>query len=308
MYSVNFIYNAILIFYIPQYLIVKITLISILLFITVTIQHINESEFIPFMFLNVFYCVFSIVIFWFYDFTIKSLCKSLGDVKENSESQIKNKGLLVASLSHDLKNPLSAILGSLDMLKESLNLTEKDQSNIMTASYSGEIMTYLIGNILDISKIENGKFDIDMIPMDIIEEISKIFKIEGDLCRKKKINLCKKVLSPIPNLVYGDPMRFSQIVINIIGNSLKFTSKGYIGLVLTWTNSVEQAKNKDRYNVLIPPEEYFMNESSKRDLRSVSEYYGLNEDYGDCDMREINEPISGKIGKKNTPIQTRGVK
>ena len=92
MYSVNFIYNAILIFYIPQYLIVKITLISILLFITVTIQHINESEFIPFMFLNVFYCVFSIVIFWFYDFTIKSLCKSLGDVKENSETQIKNKG------------------------------------------------------------------------------------------------------------------------------------------------------------------------------------------------------------------------
>eukprot|EP00826_Nyctotherus_ovalis_P059640 TRINITY_DN830_c0_g6_i2.p1 TRINITY_DN830_c0_g6~~TRINITY_DN830_c0_g6_i2.p1 ORF type:complete len:769 (-),score=174.74 TRINITY_DN830_c0_g6_i2:519-2825(-) len=217
----------------------------------------------------------------------------LTQIQEKTEAELKNKSMFVASISHDLKNPLNSLLGCLDLLKNSGSLTERDKTHILTASYSGQIMAYLIGNILDTSKIEAGRFDIDKLPMDILAEVNKIALIEHELSKKKGINLHVKVLTPLPKLVYGDAMRFSQILINLIGNSIKFVSKGYVGIILSWGSSIDEAKGKGSDSVhLIPPEEYFLEEMSGAPVKVEK-----REDYQEHDFQELPVSVSESIKK-----------
>jgi len=232
-----------------------------------------------------------IIISYSNDLVMNILFKKLKQIQEKTELEIKSKGMFVASISHDLKNPLNSLLGCLDLLKNSINLTESEKNYLITASYSGQIMRYLIGNILDSSKIEAGKFDIDTIPMDILTEVSKIILIEKELSKKKGINLYMKVLTPLPKFVYGDAMRFSQILINIIGNSIKFVSKGYIGITLSWTTSINNTtKVKDSF---IPPEEFFL----VPEFDELSTKTNGGEDCEEHDLKELPIPVWKTIRK-----------
>lgn len=173
-----------------------------------------------------------------------------------AENSLQNKTLFVASISHDLKNPLNAIIGSVEMLKDSPRLSENEKRMLNAASYSGKILLYLVGNILDLSKIETGKFDISNGPMRISFEIGKIAEIEQEIARQKGINMYIRYLSPIPKVVLSDPMRFAQILINLIGNSVKFTSQGFVGLIIRWIKNGQ--KNSSLSEMIILPEEYFI--------------------------------------------------
>jgi signal transduction histidine kinase len=179
--------------------------------------------------------------------------------------------MYVSCVTHDLKNPLNSILGTIDFLKNSPSfLQEEDKNMLLTASYSGQILLYLIGNILDAAKIGAGRFDVDRIPMNIAEEIIKISKIEQEIAKPKGINLHKKILNPLPKLVFGDPMRFTQILINIIGNAIKFTTLGYVAIVARWAKDAQEAKEgyidhklkiaKNESEAVIPQEDFFQND------------------------------------------------
>lgn len=247
----------------------------------------------------------AIMLSYYNQFMADTYSTKLTQIQEKTEVELKNKSMFVASISHDLKNPLNSLLGCLDLLKNSGSLTEKDKVHILTASYSGQIMTYLIGNILDTSKIEAGRFDIDKLPMDVLTEVNKIASIEHELSKKKGINLHVKVLTPLPKLVYGDAMRFSQILINLIGNSIKFVSKGYVGIILSWGSSIDEAKSKGSDSVhLIPPEEYFLEEVSGAPVKVEK-----REDYQEHDFQELPVPVSESIRKYSVTSPTaRGKK
>eukprot|EP00826_Nyctotherus_ovalis_P064950 TRINITY_DN9537_c0_g4_i8.p1 TRINITY_DN9537_c0_g4~~TRINITY_DN9537_c0_g4_i8.p1 ORF type:complete len:764 (-),score=144.29 TRINITY_DN9537_c0_g4_i8:593-2884(-) len=231
--------------------------------------------------------------------------KKLANLQKETEIKLLNNSMFVASISHDLKNPLNSILGCLDLLKNSDYLSTQEKHFLVTASYSGKIMTYLIANILDTAKMAKGKFDIDRAPMDIAEVLSKVASIESELAKAKHLCLYEKVLTPLPKFVYGDEMRFSQILINLMGNAIKFTSKGYTAFILTWTNSIEEAKTRDSLETnLIPPEEYFlMSEVENLSPKELEEAYNITTD-------EFEDPLSEKMkkylstGRNNTQTGT----
>jgi signal transduction histidine kinase len=229
--------------------------------------------------------------------------KKVVAIKKEAEIDTKNRNMFVASASHDLKSPLNSLLGCLDLLKSSSGLTSAEKEKLLTASYSGEIMNFLIANILDASKIDAGKFSIDRIPMNIMEEIEKVVKIERELTKKKGLQLYKKVLTQMPKLVYGDAMRLSQILINLLSNSIKFTSKGYIALIFSWSTTI--AKEESLINneePLIPCESYFKVKegchhskcmsSAKLDCGRV-----LEENCSADELEDVNEAISDKLQK-----------
>jgi len=201
-----------------------------------------------------------------YHMVISVYIKKFDEARLQAQNEMKNKSMFVASISHDLKNPINSILGSIDLLQTSQNLTDEDHKELLTVSYSCKILLYLIGNIIDVSKIESGKFDIDWIPMNIAEETNKVVEIEAELSKKKGLPLHKIILSPLPPSVYGDSMRFVQVLINLIGNAIKFTSKGYVAMVLRWANNVEDAKTHEYIKdpngnpIIIPPETFFKGE------------------------------------------------
>jgi len=212
-------------------------------------------------------------------------------IRSHAEEQLRSKTMFVASVTHDLKNPLNSLLGFIDLLKTSKGLTKADKKNLMTASYSGQIMRYLIENILDASKLEIGKFDIDRIPMNIMDELKKILKIEDALTTGKNLRLYKKQLTPIPSHVYGDPMRFAQVLINLIGNSIKFTSKGYVAVQISWAKDAEEVTNLSAImegEYLIPDEEYFKEriDRTKFNLPIFTEPLDTNENLEEsvCDI------------------------
>ena len=174
---------------------------------------------------------------------VKDYVKLIMQVQEKTEDQIRAKTMFVASISHDLKNPLNSLLSFIELLKASSHLSKHDKSNLFTASYSGQILRYLIESILDMSKMEIGKFDIVRAPMKISKELRKIMKIEAALTQGKNIKLYKRQLTPLPHKVLGDPMRFAQAVINLIGNSVKFTTKGYIAIIIKWVKTRDEVKD-----------------------------------------------------------------
>ena len=256
-----------------------------------------------------------------YTVIINKLSFIFEQTKKKAESEIQNKSMFVASISHDLKNPLNALLGCLDMLKSSPNVSNADKKCLLTASYSGQILIYLIANILDSAKIETGKFDLEWLPMGIVEEVKKIMKIEVELSKKKGIMLYKKFINNFPKLVYGDAMRFTQVLLNLLGNSIKFTSHGYVAVVLKWAKNAEEAKkeyyeesqrnSKDEVNI-IPSEDFFINNSkgsrhgnSKR--CKVKQKFSMKilrnkqvgDDVIDDNINEGVEPIGDIIAKYN---------
>ena len=129
-----------------------------------------------------------------------------------------------ASMIHELRNPLNAVLGSIGLLKYSKSLSREDYEILTIASVSGEILITLINNALDGAKLEANRLELDPHMIDIVEILTKAVSLFKWKSQEKKINICLKIGKKIPDLVEIDEARLVQILVNIIGNAVKFTS------------------------------------------------------------------------------------
>ena len=160
--------------------------------------------------------------------------------KELAEKLAFAKEHFLASMSHEIRTPLNGILGFTKILLQNPNLDETQKKQLNAVKSSGDILLVIINDILDLSKIEAGKMNIESTPIDIYSitkhaiDTFEIKTIEKDL--KIQFNAPKT----IPNHVLGDPVRISQILLNIINNSVKFTPNGgSISISLTTLNKTE---------------------------------------------------------------------
>eukprot|EP01022_Parablepharisma_sp_SALTPOND_P023728 TRINITY_DN50_c1_g1_i1.p1 TRINITY_DN50_c1_g1~~TRINITY_DN50_c1_g1_i1.p1 ORF type:complete len:966 (-),score=71.76 TRINITY_DN50_c1_g1_i1:1283-4180(-) len=245
-----------------------------------------------------------------HDIIITEHWKRYFETREEVATETQSKTMFMASISHDLKNPLNSLLGCIDQLKTSVTLTKSDKQHLKTASFSGQILTYLINNILDIAKIQVGKFEVDRLPMSITEEVNKILRIERELSKKKGIALYKKYATPIPSWVYGDPMRFTEVLLNLIGNSIKFTSRGYVAVIFKWGRNVKEIEDLESDPEPILPKEIITKKSNTK-KRSLFSQHGIaskptmNDDLGNEEdvNEEISEGINEKMSKYNLLVK-----
>lgn len=124
---------------------------------------------------------------------------------------------------HELRNPLNAVLGSIGLLKYSKTLSKEDMETLNIASVSGEILITLINNALDGAKIEANRLELDPHMIDVVETLSKSVSLFKWKAKEKKITMQLMVGKKIPDLVEIDEARLTQILVNIIGNAVKFT-------------------------------------------------------------------------------------
>ena len=150
------------------------------------------------------------------------------DMMKNAEE----KDIFFASMSHELRNPLNALLGSIDIFKKSNY--EFDQEIIQIAETCGESLLNIIGNILDVSKIENQKLEISPSGGNIVESVIKVVLMMRGLAEKKGLYLTFESESDIHKYYYFDHIRLNQVLINILGNAIKFTDKGGIQVHLNY--------------------------------------------------------------------------
>ncbi|NJD21231.1 MAG: response regulator [Melioribacter sp.] len=158
--------------------------------------------------------------------------------KSQQESNFKSKFL--ASMSHEVRTPMNSVMGFLTLIENDL-FENKDELKLFArdAHLAAESLLDIINNILDISKIEAGKMELDEIEFNIKDEINKAFSIVAQAAKAKDLTIEKNVDSKIPNKLYGDPTRYRQILLNLLSNSIKFTEHGRITLSVSVQEKTE---------------------------------------------------------------------
>lgn len=155
----------------------------------------------------------------------------LFSAKIQSELASKAKSEFLANMSHELRTPLNSIIGFTELLlQDKINDEQQDTlSNIKQSSYS---LLDLINDILDLNKIEAGKFEINNVAFDVRAQIREITSLFKPRVLEKNLRFNTKVDDNVPEVIIGDPLRVRQILVNLIGNSLKFTREGEINLIV----------------------------------------------------------------------------
>ncbi len=149
--------------------------------------------------------------------------------KEVAESSNQAKGTFLATMSHEIRTPLYAVIGMSSQLAQS-ELTETQREMAQTIVTSGEALLSLISGILDYSKFEAGKFDIERKPFSLSHAITEPLEIIASQAAAKGIELSYRVDAQTPAVLIGDNNRLRQVLLNLLSNAIKFTDAGEISL------------------------------------------------------------------------------
>jgi two-component system, sensor histidine kinase and response regulator len=146
--------------------------------------------------------------------------------KREAESN-KAKSEFLANMSHEIRTPMNGIIGATDLMGKT-RLTKEQQSLISLISRSGQNLLTIINDILDFSKIEAGKMKIESYPFNIWSTVNYLIEQMSYKANQKSIQLASIVSETIPPVLLGDESRLIQVLVNLVGNSLKFTSEGEV--------------------------------------------------------------------------------
>lgn len=157
----------------------------------------------------------------------KAYKKQLEIANFKTKNLLKSREQLISTVSHDLKTPLSTIVGYSELLGNS-DITTKQSYFVKNIKNSSEYITQLVQDLLDFSKIEAGKIAIEKVPFLLPEIVEDVAKNIQTVYKEKNIDLIINVDEKFQQRIVGDPFRLKQILTNIIGNAYKFTEEGHI--------------------------------------------------------------------------------
>ena len=160
---------------------------------------------------------------------LKDTAAALEQARLVAEAASRAKSEFVANLSHEIRTPMNAIIGMAELLQNGgLDAVEKDQAQ--TIVESAEALLALLNEILDFSRVEAGRVELDPIPIDLRENIGGVMKSLSVRAHEKEVELAHHIDSEIPDVILVDFIRLRQVLVNLIGNALKFTESGEVVL------------------------------------------------------------------------------
>lgn len=161
----------------------------------------------------------------------KAAAEELKIAKDRAELANASKSAFLANMSHEIRSPLGAILGFTDLLKDA-RLTGEEREYLDIILRSGKALTHVIDDILDLSKVEAGKLGIENIPLVIKDLVKDVVSLFSDQARSKNITLNFTSKLNAVTVILSDPVRIRQVIVNLLGNALKFTSSGSVNVTL----------------------------------------------------------------------------
>jgi signal transduction histidine kinase len=164
--------------------------------------------------------------------------RDLAQAVKVSQEAIKLKSQFLANVSHEIRTPMNGVLGMTELLLDT-DLTEEQRDYAETAFRSGEALLEIIDSILDLSKIEAGKLELEMVEFNPAEVLHEVLKLVSGRARSKGLAVSAEVSDEAQRGLRGDPARLRQVLLNLVANAIKFTERGQVTVRVNRTEASE---------------------------------------------------------------------
>jgi len=228
-----------------------------------------------------------------------SLVRKLERARRKAEEASQAKSRFLANVSHEMRTPLTGVIGMLDIMLGT-RLEARQQEMVLTAQAAAQMMLSLINEVLDIAKIEAGKVELKRIDFDLYRLVAETARVFSADAARKGLAFTSSVSPAAPCRVRGDPERLREVLINLIGNAIKFTEHGQVGLRVRLAHD-DEARARVAFEVEdtgigIPPEaiDRIFAPFEQADDSITRRYGGTG--LGTAIARQLVELMGGAIG------------